>query len=396
MEDAPAAIYCLAAAAREPVWANARARAARHRAGTSCRSSTAARSPTWSTRCSRTGRPRRSAARWATAGPSATVVVRPLRVAGGTGALVVLESDDAATDTSWLAQAAPTSSSRRSLSLLPPSLPMLPDLRLSGQLPPGDVRRGPPAATGTTRCRSGAGGVALVVGDAVGPRRAGRRRDEPAARRHALDRAARPVAARPSSPPSTPSPPRWTTSRAPRSSTASSTPAPATSPTAAAGHPAPAGRATPTAAHVVPAGHAAAAAGQPPGRRDRRCRARARAGRDARAVLQRRAWPGAGSDRPTRCDRLADVARRGARPRPARWTPTASADARRGDRRGGPAARRAGPTTSPCWWPTAGRRPMEPLRLELRRRPRGAARGPPAARRAGSPRSAWASRTGSA
>jgi len=129
MEDAPAAIYCVGATA-EPVWANARARAL----GTH-----PADMPVVDGRpvadvvddVLRTGQPETVCGPLGLDGPSATVMVRPLRVAGGRGALVILESDDAATDDSLWPK--PTDVVQQAqLSLLPPSLPMLPDLDLSG------------------------------------------------------------------------------------------------------------------------------------------------------------------------------------------------------------------------------------------------------------------------
>ena len=146
---------------------------------------------------------------------------------------------------------------------------------------------------------------------------------------------------------------------------------------------------------VLPPGHAR-------GRRWAACpdvdhrdlRARPRAGRDARAVLQRRhrrrrrgAGRGAGPAR----RRLA-VGPAGA---PARWRSTPPP--------GWPprspracAGRRAGRTTSPSWSRTAARRALEPLRAGPGRHARRAARRSAGGSAAGWPISAWASRTGSA
>src|SRR5215207_11618164 len=98
MESAPAAIYCLTAAA-EPVWANARARAL----GT-----TRGALPHIDGRSVadvvddvlRTGRPETLCGPLGEHGTSATVMARPMRVGDGPGVLVVLEPDDAVTDTS--------------------------------------------------------------------------------------------------------------------------------------------------------------------------------------------------------------------------------------------------------------------------------------------------------
>ena len=93
-------------------------------------------------------------------------MVRPLRVDGGAGALAILESDDAATDTSiW--PRTPDSVEQAQSSLLPPSLPLLPDLHLSGSYQRASAVE---AAGGDwyDTVALGAGRVALVVGDAVG------------------------------------------------------------------------------------------------------------------------------------------------------------------------------------------------------------------------------------
>jgi anti-anti-sigma factor len=164
MESAPAAIYCLTAAA-EPVWANARARAL----GTD-----RAAMPVVAGRhvadlvdaALRSGRSETVTGTLGADGPAATVMVRPLRVAGGPGALMVVESEDVAADLSlWPRRADEVEQAQ--LSLLPPSLPMLPDLRLSGSYH---------RATSATAAGGdwydavplGGGRVALVVGDAVG------------------------------------------------------------------------------------------------------------------------------------------------------------------------------------------------------------------------------------
>jgi anti-anti-sigma factor len=164
MESAPAAIYCFTAAA-EPVWANARARAL----GTD-RSTF----PLIDGRsvadivedALRTGRPETLGGSLGDHGGLATVVVRPMRVAGGPGVLLVLEPDDAA-DMSQRPKPPADMVEQAQLSLLPPSLPMLPDLRLSGSYHRASSAR---AAGGDwyDAVPLGAGRVALVVGDAVG------------------------------------------------------------------------------------------------------------------------------------------------------------------------------------------------------------------------------------
>ena len=107
---------------------------------------------------------------------------------------------------------------------------------------------------------------------------------------------------------STPSPRRWRTSRAPRSSTACSTPAPAGSPT-----PRPGTRRR-WSSHADGQTSFLPLTPRPPlgslpGRSTTVSRARARAGRDAGAVLQRRGRRHRPGARRTALDRLADVAR---------------------------------------------------------------------------------------
>ncbi|MGY1805493.1 SpoIIE family protein phosphatase [Blastococcus sp. SYSU D00922] len=166
METAPAAIYVVSAASASPVWANARAR----ELGTAREDM-----PLVDGRPAvevldtalRTGRPETVCGPLGDAGgPAATLMVRPMRVHGGPGALVILESDDAATDTS-LWPKVPDSVEQAQLSLLPPSLPLLPDLHLSGSYHRASAVE---AAGGDwyDTVALGAGRVALVVGDAVG------------------------------------------------------------------------------------------------------------------------------------------------------------------------------------------------------------------------------------
>jgi anti-anti-sigma factor len=165
METAPAAMYCLSAADPEPVWGNARARAL----GT-----TLGELPVVAGRpvaeivdaVLRTGRPETVYGVMGTDGPSATVVVSPMRVAGAPGALLILESEESGTDPSLWPKTTDVVEQAQ-LSLLPPSLPMLPDLRLSGSY---HRATSPQAAGGDwyDAVPLGSGRVALVVGDAVG------------------------------------------------------------------------------------------------------------------------------------------------------------------------------------------------------------------------------------
>jgi hypothetical protein len=163
MENAPAAIYCLAADDPHPVWANARARAI----GTA-----RADLPVLDGRpvadlvdaALRTGSPETM---WGRVSPDAhptTVILRPMRVAGGAGLLVVIEEDgDAGGGALWPAALAGVVEQVQ-LSLLPPSLPLLPDLRLSGSYQPASAAR---SAGGDwyDAVPLGAGRLALVVGE---------------------------------------------------------------------------------------------------------------------------------------------------------------------------------------------------------------------------------------
>jgi anti-sigma regulatory factor (Ser/Thr protein kinase)/anti-anti-sigma regulatory factor len=165
VETAPAAMYCLAADTPDPVWANARGRALGSRR---------ADLPHVDGRpiadlvdaVLRTGRAETISGHLH-GGSAATATVRPLQVAGGPGALVILDFDS-------IAPAAPSGSGSHAdlvqqaqLSLLPPSLPMLPDVWLSGSY----HRATSPRAAGGDwydAVALGAGRIALVVGDAVG------------------------------------------------------------------------------------------------------------------------------------------------------------------------------------------------------------------------------------
>ncbi|TYP90401.1 SpoIIE family protein phosphatase [Blastococcus xanthinilyticus] len=154
LENAPDAVFCLAADAGEPFWANAAARELdRSRNGL----------PEISGRpvadlvdtAVRSGQVETVHGALGPSGPMTTATARPMEVAGRAGALVVVEA--LATDDVHRAQQA----------LLPPTLPMLPDVGLSGSYHQAtDV-----AAAGGDWYDAvplGKGRVALVVGDAVG------------------------------------------------------------------------------------------------------------------------------------------------------------------------------------------------------------------------------------
>jgi anti-sigma regulatory factor (Ser/Thr protein kinase) len=167
MESAPEAIFCLTASAAHPVWANARARAL----GTS-----RAELPRVDGRSIadlvddvlRTGRPETLSGTLGTDGPPATVVLRPMRVAGEPGVLLVLGAEPGEAG-----EPVPESEPGGEVvdlvqnALLPPSLPLLPDLLLSGSY---HRASSVPAAGGDwyDAVPLGRGRLALVVGDAVG------------------------------------------------------------------------------------------------------------------------------------------------------------------------------------------------------------------------------------
>src|SRR3954452_16122306 len=166
MESAPAAIYCLTAATAEPVWANARARAIgtkRHEL------------PVVDGRpvadlvdvVLRTGRPETVFGALGSDGPAVTAVVRPMRVAGGPAALLVLAPEETTPDRQLWPRAQADVVDEAQLSLLPPALPLLPHLRLSGSYHRATSVH---AAGGDwyDAVPLGSGRLVLVVGDAVG------------------------------------------------------------------------------------------------------------------------------------------------------------------------------------------------------------------------------------
>ena len=166
METAPAAMYCLGADTDEAVWANARARD---------RGTRRADLPLVAGRpvselvdeVLRTGRPEAIVGQL-DGGAVATATVRPLRLAGGPGALVILDLDDVPDgDSPVPGDAHADVVEQAQLSLLPPSLPMLPDIWLSGSY---HRATSPQAAGGDwyDAVALGSGRIALVVGDAVG------------------------------------------------------------------------------------------------------------------------------------------------------------------------------------------------------------------------------------
>ena len=166
LEAAPAAIYCLSAASEHAVWANARARAL----GTARSDLPVVEGAPVADLVEtvlRTGRPETVSGRTTPDGPPTTAALRPLLVAGGPGVLVVIQPEGDGTDTSVPTEALAGFVTQVQHSVLPPSLPMLPDVRLSGSYSPA----APSGAAGGDWYDAvplGEGRLALVVGDAVG------------------------------------------------------------------------------------------------------------------------------------------------------------------------------------------------------------------------------------
>ncbi|MDT0275278.1 SpoIIE family protein phosphatase [Blastococcus goldschmidtiae] len=163
METAPAAIYCVGGAGRT-IWANASAR----RLGADLdRLPPVDGRPLAGVVDAVTGTGRADTLRGPLGqdGPSVTVVVRAMSFAGERGAMAVIEHDDPDA-VPWPLPAAHAVEAAQS-SLLPPFLPMLPDLALAGSYHQATSVR---AAGGDwyDAVPLGDGKVALVVGDAVG------------------------------------------------------------------------------------------------------------------------------------------------------------------------------------------------------------------------------------
>jgi anti-anti-sigma factor len=154
LEHSPDALFCLVGDASQPLWANARAR--RMAVGRNGLPDVSGRPVADLVDTAiRSGQAETVHGRLEADGPLSTVTARPMTVAGRSGALVIVEAlstDDV---------------DRAQLALLPPSLPMLPDVGLSGSyhratdlsVAGGDWYDAVPL---------GRGRVALVVGDAVG------------------------------------------------------------------------------------------------------------------------------------------------------------------------------------------------------------------------------------
>src|SRR3954468_18761716 len=166
METAPAAVYFLTGPGCATVWANARARAL----GTAHADLPVVGGHPLADLVQavvRTGHPETVQGTLAGAGTPATAVLRPMQVDDAPGVLLILESHDGVLESApWPAGEADVVEKVQH-SLLPPSLPLLPDLMLSGSYHRASSVR---AAGGDwyDAVALGNGRIALVVGDAVG------------------------------------------------------------------------------------------------------------------------------------------------------------------------------------------------------------------------------------
>jgi anti-anti-sigma factor len=164
LEYVPAAIYCLTGAAANPVWTNESARAL----GTS-----RADLPTVDgvrladavDAVLRTGRAVTLSGSTAGSGAAVTAIIRPIRVDGGPGVLLVIEQLASRAEQWHEADADVVEQVQHAL--LPDSLPLLPDVALSGSYHRASSVR---AAGGDwyDAVPLGRGRLALVIGDAVG------------------------------------------------------------------------------------------------------------------------------------------------------------------------------------------------------------------------------------
>jgi anti-anti-sigma factor len=165
LEDAPSAIFCVTAASAEPIWANGRARAL---GGLRDDAPTIDGRPVADVveQVLRTGRPVTVTGPLGADGGTATVVVRPMQVAGVPAALLMVEPESpAVARVGWPPAVDVVEQAQHSL--LPPSLPLLPHLRLSGSY----HRASSSGAAGGDWYDAvplGQGRLALVIGDAVG------------------------------------------------------------------------------------------------------------------------------------------------------------------------------------------------------------------------------------
>ncbi|MGY1700454.1 SpoIIE family protein phosphatase [Geodermatophilus sp. SYSU D00766] len=171
LEEAPSALWFVTGPEQRTVWANARARAL---GAAPYDLPVVGGRPVADLVASvlRTGRPQTLTGVLDEEGPPVTVAVRPLAAGPDPGAVLVLEGglvpDDAEDRVGSPPPAPPVDPvGEAQLSLLPPSLPLLPDVRLSGSYHPATSAR---AAGGDwyDAVPLGHGRLALVIGDAVG------------------------------------------------------------------------------------------------------------------------------------------------------------------------------------------------------------------------------------
>ena len=165
METASAAVWCLAGPDLEPVWANARARAVGTAPG-DLALVVGSRVVELAGSVARSGRAETVHGDPGPDGQAATVVLQPLQVQGRPGVLLVVQADAAECGhAAAVAEADVVDQVQHSL--LPPALPLLPDVRLSGSYHRASSVR---AAGGDwyDAVPLGRGRLALVVGDAVG------------------------------------------------------------------------------------------------------------------------------------------------------------------------------------------------------------------------------------
>src|SRR5918997_2788660 len=165
METASAAVWCLAGPDLEPVWANARARAIGTAPG-DLAPVVGSRVVELAGSVARSGRAETVHGDPGPDGLAATVVLQPLQVQGRPGVLLVVQTD-AAECGHAAAVAEGDVVDQVQHALLPPALPLLPDVRLSGSYHRATLVN---AAGGDwyDAVPLGRGRLALVVGDAVG------------------------------------------------------------------------------------------------------------------------------------------------------------------------------------------------------------------------------------
>ncbi len=161
MEAAPAAIWCLAEPGLQPVWANARARDL-GTAADDLAAVTGHRVVELAGEVARSGRAETVHGDRDPDGRASTVVLQPVRLHGQPGVLVLVEAGRVG-----CGRAEGDVVDQVQHSLLPPALPLLPDVRLSGSYHRASSVR---AAGGDwyDAVPLGRGRLALVVGDAVG------------------------------------------------------------------------------------------------------------------------------------------------------------------------------------------------------------------------------------